>query len=58
MLEQDTVLHGLVLPLDLALGLWVVWRASDMIHALFVEVIRQAARDVRRAVAPREEALV
>src|SRR6056297_1552349 len=50
MLEQNTVLHGLVPALYLALGLWVVGGAANMIHALFVEVIRQVPRDVRRAV--------
>ena len=44
--------------LDLALGLWVVRCAADMIHALFVEIIRRVPRDVRRAVAPQEEALI
>src|SRR6056297_2896918 len=50
MLERDTVLHGLVPPLDLALGLWVVGCATDMVHALVVEIIRQVPCDVRRAV--------
>ncbi len=50
MLEQDTVLHGLVPPLDLALGLWVVWRASDMVHVFVLKIVGQVARDVRRAV--------
>src|SRR6056297_3377247 len=50
MLEQNTVLHGLVPSLDLALGLWVVWRTTDMVHALVLEIIGQVASDVGRAV--------
>ncbi len=50
MLEQNTVLHGLVPPLDLALCLGVVGCAADMIHAFVIEVICQVPRDVRRAV--------
>lgn len=36
-LEQDAVLQGLVLSLDLALGLRVVRGTADMIHALLFE---------------------
>ena len=39
MFEQDAVLHGLVLALDLALGLGMIGRAADMLHALFLDVI-------------------
>jgi len=37
-------------PFDLALGLRVVGRAADMIHALVVEIIGQVSRDAGRAV--------
>ena len=33
--QQDAVSQGLMPALDLALGLWMVWRAPDVIHALF-----------------------
>jgi hypothetical protein len=42
--QQDAVLQGLVPSLDLALGLGVVWRAADMVHAL----VRPAIRPVHR----------
>ena len=45
-LKQDTVLHGLMPSLYLALRLWVVWCATDVIHTLFVEVFSQIGSDV------------
>ena len=44
MLKQDTVLDSPVPSLDLALDLWVLWRASDMIDVVFVEVKGSSAR--------------
>lgn len=35
--QQDTVLEGLMPSLDLALGLWMVGCATNMIHAVVVE---------------------
>ena len=32
LLQRDTVLHGLVPSLDLALGLWVIGCATNMLH--------------------------
>jgi hypothetical protein len=57
-LQQDAVLHGLVPSLDLALGLWVVGCATNMLHALFFDIIRQIACDVRRAVIAEQSWLV
>ena len=57
MFEQDAVLHGLVPALDLALGLGMVGRAADMLHALFLDVIGQVSRDVRRAVVAEQSGL-
>ena len=45
-LEQDAVLQGLVPALDLALGLGMVRRTTDMIHAVVLEPFRQVAGDV------------
>ena len=42
-LEQNPVLHGLVPPLDLALGLRVEWRAADMRHFLTFQPFGQIA---------------
>ena len=49
-LEQDSVLERLMPALDLALGLGVVRRAPDVLHALFVVPRRQIACDLRRAI--------
>ena len=56
-LQQDTVFHGLMPSLDLALCLWVVWRAPDVLHALFFDVIRQVASNVGRAVIAEQSGL-
>jgi hypothetical protein len=45
-LEQDTVLHRLVPALDFSLGLWMEWRATDVLHVLLVQPFSQIARDV------------
>ena len=55
--EQHTVPHGLVPALDLAPRPRVVSRPTDMIHALFVEVLRQIAGDVGRAIATEQPGL-
>ena len=47
MFEQDAVLHGLVPALDLALGLGMIGRAADMLHALFLDVIPEGARVIQ-----------
>jgi len=57
MLKQDAVLHGLVPSFDLALGLWVIGCATHMLHALFLDVIRQVSRDVRRTVVAEQSGL-
>lgn len=46
MLPPDTVPRGQVPPFDLAFGPSVMGCTVNMIHALFVEVIRQVLRDV------------
>ena len=45
-LQQDTVLQGLVPSLDLALGLRVIRCAADVIHLLILKPIGQFTRDV------------
>ena len=49
-LQQNTVFHGLVPTLDLALGLRVIRGAPDVVDALVFKPIGQIARDVGRAV--------
>ena len=44
--QQDAVLERLVSPLDLALGLRMIWCPSHVVHALIFEPIRQVTRDV------------
>ena len=44
--QQDAVLQRLMPALDLALGLRMIGRATNMRHALFFEPFRQFAGDV------------
>ena len=44
-LQQDPVLEGLMLTLDLAC-LGIIWRATDVPHAMIFEPIGQIAGDV------------
>jgi hypothetical protein len=41
--QQDAVLQGLMPPLDLALGLWVIRRTTRVLHALVLQPFRQVA---------------
>ena len=45
--QQDAVLERLMPPLDFALGLRVIWCASNMIHGFLIEPLCQIAGDVR-----------
>ena len=44
--QQDAVLQGLVPALDLALGWWMIRRASNMIHLLILQPVCQLAGGV------------
>ena len=44
--QQDPVLQGLMPALDLALGLGMIWRATDVPHGMLFEPIGQIAGDV------------
>ena len=57
-LQQDPVLQGLVLALDLALGLGVVGRAADVFHVLISQPFRQVGADVARAIVRQQARLV
>ena len=48
--QEYPVLHRLVPAFDLALGLRMVRRTADVIHALFIEIVGQIGGDVGRAV--------
>ena len=39
--QQDAVLQSLMLSLDLALGLRMMWGAPNMVHTVSIEIIRQ-----------------
>ena len=45
-LQQDAVFERLMPSLDLALGLRMVWRPSNMIHFLVFQPFRQVTGDV------------
>ena len=49
-LKQDAVLQGLMPALDLALGLRMIRRPTNMIHFSVIEPFGQIARDVRGTV--------
>ena len=49
-LQQDTVLEGLMPSLDLTLRLRVIWSAADMVHLLIFEPIGQLTRDIARPI--------
>src|SRR5271163_445358 len=44
--KQDAILERLMPTLDLALGLWVVWGAADVLHVLLIQPLREIRRDV------------
>jgi hypothetical protein len=48
--QQYSVLKRLMPPLDFALGLRMIGRASDMAHVVVFDIIGQLAGDVARAV--------
>ena len=39
--QQDAVLQGLMPPFNLALGLWVIWRTSNVSHFLVIQPFSQ-----------------
>ena len=49
-LKQDAVLQGLMPALDLALGLRMVGRPTDVMHAGILEPLGQVGGDVARTV--------
>ena len=57
-LQQDAVFQGLVPALDLALGLGMERGAANMAHVLGLDVVRQFARDVARAIIAEQPGLV
>ena len=56
--QQDAVLQGLMPPLDLALGLGMVWRAADMGDLPVIQPFGKLARDVAGAVVRQQTRLV
>jgi len=44
-LQQDAVLQGLMPTLDFALGLRMVWRATDMVQTLILQPLGQIVGD-------------
>ena len=49
-LQQDPVLERLMPALDLTLGLRMVWRAPDVVHALVFEPVGKITRDIGRPI--------
>ena len=44
--KQDAILERLMKALDLALGLWMIGGAADVLHVLLIQPLRQIRRDV------------
>jgi hypothetical protein len=44
MLKQDAVLERLMPALDLTLGLWVIGGATDVLHFLVIQPLREIRR--------------
>lgn len=57
-LQQNSVLHGLMPALDLALSLRVEWRSADMVHLLILQPFGQIARDVAGTVVAEQTGFV
>lgn len=57
-LQQNTVLHGLVPAFDFALGLWVEWRPANVVHFLIGQPFGQIARDIAGAVVAEQTGFV
>jgi hypothetical protein len=45
-LKQDAILERLMPALDLALGLWVIRGAADVLHFRLIQPLREICRDV------------
>ena len=57
-LQQDPVLQGLMPSFDLALGLGVIGRTTDVLHVSIIEPFRQLARDITRPIIGQQPRLV
>ncbi len=57
-LQQDPVFQGLMPALDLALGLWVIGGAANVLHVSVVEPFGQVTGDIARAVVGQQPRLV
>ena len=47
--QENSVLHGLVPPFDLTLGLGVMWRTTNVIHAFILKIVCKIGRHIGRA---------
>lgn len=48
--QKNPVLHCLMPPLDLTLGLRMMWRTANVIHAFVFEILGQIGCHVRRTI--------
>ena len=48
-LQENPVFHGLMPPFDLALGLGVVWRTTNVIHAFVLKIVCEIGCHIGRA---------
>ena len=56
--QQDAVLERLMPTLDLALGLGMIRRTTNMTHAALLQPVRKIAGDVRRAIVAEQPGFV
>ncbi|ASM75233.1 hypothetical protein SULPSESMR1_04514 (plasmid) [Pseudosulfitobacter pseudonitzschiae] len=57
-LQQNTILHGLMPSFYFALGLRVEWRSANMVHLLILQPFGQIARDVTGSVVAEQTGFV
>ena len=58
MLEKDAIFECLMPSFDLALRLWMAWRAAQVIHAVLIVPACEILGDIVRAVVRQQARLV
>jgi len=56
--QENPVFHGLMPPFDLALGLGVMWRTTNVIHAFVLKIVCEIGCHIGRAVVAKQPGLI